>query len=208
MRGHSNADRGLLAPYALTGRRLPARMLPEWKWAPLDSAPGMDEAEVEAFTEMVRAFAAIPAARPVNVFVRLVPERLPDRHRDAGRARRVQARHRHGPPSWAPDTCCSRPTNCAISRAREDSNDDWSWENLLWLGLGQKIRRDEWDRRRARSAVGAGDARLRAAEERRAAGLCLPGAGVLAETRVAARANDPKHGSVRQPRRARPTRTG
>ena len=21
----------------------------------------------------------------------------------------------------------------------------WSWENLLWLGLGQKIRKGEWD---------------------------------------------------------------
>jgi hypothetical protein len=25
--------------------------------------------------------------------------------------------------------------------------DDWSWEHVLWLGLGQKIRRNEWDPR-------------------------------------------------------------
>jgi hypothetical protein len=36
------------------------------------------------------------------------------------------------------------PTNSALAR-RDDSTDDWRWEHLLWLGLGQKIRRNEWN---------------------------------------------------------------
>src|SRR4029079_19785240 len=38
------------------------------------------------------------------------------------------------------------PSNSALSR-REDSVDDWSWEHVLWLGLGQKIRKNEWNPR-------------------------------------------------------------
>jgi hypothetical protein len=36
------------------------------------------------------------------------------------------------------------PSNTSLSR-REDSLDDWSWEHVLWLGLGQRIRRNAWD---------------------------------------------------------------
>ena len=35
------------------------------------------------------------------------------------------------------------PTNSEVS-TRAANQDDWGWENLLWLGLGQKIRRNEW----------------------------------------------------------------
>ncbi|MCX6377386.1 MAG: hypothetical protein NTU88_15345, partial [Armatimonadetes bacterium] len=28
---------------------------------------------------------------------------------------------------------------------RKESRDAWGWEHILWLGLGQKIRKDEWD---------------------------------------------------------------
>ncbi len=63
------ADRGMLAPYTLTGRVLPARMLPEWTMGPNDAEPGMDEGEVEAFTGMVRAFLLAKPERPVNVLV-------------------------------------------------------------------------------------------------------------------------------------------
>ena len=36
------------------------------------------------------------------------------------------------------------PSNTSLSR-REDSLDDWSWEHVLWLGLGQKIRAGAWN---------------------------------------------------------------
>ena len=90
------ADRGLLALYTMTGRVLPDRMLAEWRLGPGDATPGMDEAEVEAFTDMVRAFTLAKPARPVNVFV---PWCLNDYQIDIAHrrgARRVQARARHG----------------------------------------------------------------------------------------------------------------
>jgi hypothetical protein len=36
------------------------------------------------------------------------------------------------------------PSNNDVS-AQKESRDAWGWENLLWLGMGQKIRKDEWD---------------------------------------------------------------
>src|SRR5205807_2460698 len=36
------------------------------------------------------------------------------------------------------------PANSAVAR-RDDSRDDWGWEYLLWLGMGQKIRQNLWD---------------------------------------------------------------
>ena len=36
------------------------------------------------------------------------------------------------------------PANSALS-SRADSTDAWGWENVLWLGLGQKIRQGKWD---------------------------------------------------------------
>src|SRR5439155_849831 len=35
------SDRGMLAPVRLSGRTIPARMLPEWRLGPSDSTPGM-----------------------------------------------------------------------------------------------------------------------------------------------------------------------
>lgn len=70
-RGPFVSDRGLLAPYRLTGRVLPASMIPEWRMAGPVSAgtPGMDEAEVEAFTGAVRAFLLRNPDKPLNLFV-------------------------------------------------------------------------------------------------------------------------------------------
>jgi hypothetical protein len=67
--GPFEADRGLLAPTRLTGRRLPAAMVPEWRLGAEAGEPGLDAAEIEAFTDMVRAFVLSKPASPVNVFV-------------------------------------------------------------------------------------------------------------------------------------------
>jgi hypothetical protein len=137
------ADRGLLAPYRLTGRREPDRMLPEWRLGPMDAGPGMDEAEIETFTELVRAFLLVKPAKPINVMVGwcandyqidvATPEGREEYKRLFDRASELGAEY-----------FLYAPTNSDLSR-RADSMDDWGWENLLWLGLGQKIRRHEWD---------------------------------------------------------------
>jgi hypothetical protein len=136
------ADRGLLALYKLTGRVLPERMLAEWKMGPPDAAAGTDEAEVEAFTGMVRAFMLAKPSRPVNVFV---PWCLNDYQIDIGTAegRAEYKRVLDTAVELGAEYAIFAPTNSDLAK-REESTDDWSWENLLWLGFGQKIRRNEW----------------------------------------------------------------
>jgi hypothetical protein len=136
------ADRGLIALYTMTGRVLPDRMLAEWRLGPGDAKPGMDEAEVEAFTDMVRAFTLAKPARPVNVFV---PWCLNDYQIDIGTAegRAEYKRVFDVAAELGADYAIFAPTNSDLAK-REDSTDDWSWENLLWAGFGQKIRKNEW----------------------------------------------------------------
>ena len=140
------SDRGLLAPYRQTGRRLPAAMVPEWRLEPADTTPGMDEAEVATFTELVRAFLLYRPARPLNLFVGwCVNDYQIDAAAPEGRAEYKRILDRAA--ELGAEYVLYAPTQSDLSR-RVDSADDWSWENLLWLGLGQKIRKGEWDARK------------------------------------------------------------
>ena len=138
------SDRGLIAPVELSGRTLPAHMIPEWRIA-ADTARGLDEAEVAAFTGMVRSLFIYEPRSPLNVYVGWTAndyqidvgtsEGRAEYKRVLDQAAAVGARY-----------ALYAPSNSALSR-REQSVDDWSWEHVLWLGLGQKIRRNEWDPR-------------------------------------------------------------
>jgi hypothetical protein len=144
--GPFESDRGCLGTYRLTGRRLPEKMLPEWKLpgeAPSPPGSGPDEAEVQAFTDCVRAFLLHEPNEPLRIHVgwcendyqldidspagRVEIERIFDRAAELGA-----------------EYVLTTPSNSALAR-REDSVDDWKWEYELWLNLGQKIRKGEWD---------------------------------------------------------------
>jgi hypothetical protein len=137
------SDRGLLAPYELAGEVQPEKMLPEWQLGPADEQPGLDTAEVEAFTEMVRAFLLYKPTHPLNIMVGwcandyqidiATPEGRAEYKRLLDTAAQVGAEH-----------VLFAPANSEVSR-RSLSKDDWKWEYVLWLGMGQKLRRDEWD---------------------------------------------------------------
>ncbi len=141
--GPFEADRGLIAPYELSGRKLPEKMLPEWMLGPIDATPGMDEAEVEAFTEAVRASLLYKPANPLNIMVGwcandyqidiATPQGRTEYKRILDMAANLGAEH-----------VLFAPANSEVSR-REDSRDDWKWEYVLWLGLGEKIRQNQWD---------------------------------------------------------------
>ena len=141
--GPFESDPGLLAPYELSGRTVPDKMLPEWRLGPIDTAPGLDEAEVEAFTDAVRASLLYKPANPLNIMVGwcandyqidiATPEGRTEYKRILDMAATLGAEH-----------VLFAPANSEVSR-REDSRDDWKWEYTLWLGLGQKIRKNEWD---------------------------------------------------------------
>jgi hypothetical protein len=142
--GAFTSDRGLIAPVRLSGRRLPARMIPEWRPAG-DSLPGLDEAEVAAFTGMVRSLFIYEPAAPLNVFVGWCAN---DYQIDVGtpEGRAEYRRVFDQAAASGAQYVLYAPSNSSLSR-REESVDDWSWEHVLWLGLGQKIRRNEWDPR-------------------------------------------------------------
>lgn len=144
--GPFSTDRGLIAPVRLSGRRIPATLIPEWQPRPATaSVPGLDEAEVAAFTGMVRAFLLYRPTRPINVFVGWCAN---DYQIDVGTAV-GQAEYRRlidQAAALGAQYVLYAPSNSAVSR-REASVDDWSWEHVLWLGLGQQIRRNEWNPR-------------------------------------------------------------
>src|SRR5579859_4886956 len=114
----------------------------EWSPGSGDHAPGMDAAEVETFTALVRDFLLYEPARPINVFVGWCANDYQiDVATAAGRAEydRLIARAA----GLGAQYVLFAPQNSAVSR-REESVDDWSWEHVLWLGLGQQIRRGTW----------------------------------------------------------------
>lgn len=137
-------DRGMLAPVRLSGLTIPAEMTPEWR-AVERGAPGLDDAEVTAFTRMVRASFLYEPKAPLNVFVGWCAN---DYQIDVGTAagRSEYTRLFDQAAAVGAQYVLYAPSNSAVSR-REESVDEWSWEHVLWLGLGQKIRRNEWDPR-------------------------------------------------------------
>lgn len=142
--GTFTTDRGLLAPVALSGRNVPAEMTPEWRTVQ-PGAPGLDEAEVAAFTSMVRALFIYEPDVPLNVFVGwCANDYQVDVGTPAGRAEYRRLFDQAA--AVGAQYVLYAPSNSAVSR-REESMDDWSWEHVLWLGLGQKIRRNEWNPR-------------------------------------------------------------
>ena len=121
-------------------------MIPEWRLDPPQPlGPGMDDGEIAAFTNLVRSFLLYKPEKPLKLMVGwcvndyqidvALPEGRAEYTRIIDRAAELGAEH-----------LLFAPSNSALSR-REESLDDWSWEHTLWLGLGQKIRKGEWDPR-------------------------------------------------------------
>ncbi len=141
--GAFTSDRALIAPLHLSGRHVATSMTAEWRLEPYEGTEWMDQVEIDAFTGMVRAFLLHEPSRPLNVFVGwCVNDYQIDVATIAGRteykriidqAAVLGAKH-----------VLFAPTNTALSR-RVASADDWSWEHVLWLGLGQQIRRNVWN---------------------------------------------------------------
>ncbi len=109
----------------------------------------MDEAEVTVFTDVVRAFLLYKPERPLDIFVAwCVNDYQIDIATADGRAEYKRLFDRAS--ALGAEHVLFAPTNSDLGR-REDSVDDWKWENLLWLGLGQRLRRTNGTRERARS---------------------------------------------------------
>jgi hypothetical protein len=138
------SDTACIGAYHLTGRRKPREMAMEWHAAPTPTLnDGMDEAEVEAFTSCVRAFLVDPPAAPLSVEVGWT---LNDYQIDVG-TEEGKAEYKHiidTASALGIKTLLYAPGNSTLAD-RKQSADSWSWEYVLWLNLGEKIRKGEWD---------------------------------------------------------------
>jgi hypothetical protein len=145
------SDRLCLGLYELSGTRFPAKAVPEGKFvadydALLKGSPTIDANEVNALTDCVRAFLLYYPVRSVRVHIPWcendyqidvgTPEGVEEYKRIMDRAAELGITH-----------LLYTPANSGLSRL-EDNADSWGWENVLWFGLGQKLRKGEWDPRR------------------------------------------------------------
>ena len=142
--GDFASDIASMGAYRLSGVRNPREMTKEWHLAPADTADdGMDKSEVEAFTSCVRSFLIHPAPDPISV---LVGWTLNDYQIDVGTAegRDEYKRIIDTAADLGIQTLLYAPGNSKTA-TRIDSVDSWGWEYVLWLGMGQQIRKNAWD---------------------------------------------------------------
>ncbi len=142
--GTFQSDTALLSAYRLTGRRLPREMVREWHVPPGQLADdGADQAEVDAYSACVRSFLIAPAPSPISVEVGWT---LNDYQIDVGtpEGRTEYKRIIDEASGLGVRTLLYAPENSKLAE-REQSADTWKWEYVLWLGLGEKIRKGEWD---------------------------------------------------------------
>jgi hypothetical protein len=143
------SDRLCLGMYELGSTRFPARAVPEWKFVPdygklLAEVPTIDANEVQALTECVKSFLLYFPGR-VRVHI---PWCENDYQVDVGTLEGVEEYKRimDRAAELGANYLLYTPANRELSRL-EDNADAWGWENVLWFGLGQKIRKGEWDPR-------------------------------------------------------------
>lgn len=141
--GPFESDIACLGLYTLSGERIPARMTLEWQDSAPSSESGADTAEIEAFTASVRQFLLTPSAEPVGV---LAAWTLNDYQIDVATeaGREEYRRIIDSTASLGIGNLLYAPSNSALAKVENDA-DDWNWEHVLWFGLGQQIRRGEWD---------------------------------------------------------------
>ncbi len=138
------SDAACIGVYSLIGSRLPAEMTLEWKpVSPPAKHDGADRAEISAFTDCVRAFLVNPAPNPISVEVGWT---LNDYQIDVAtpEGRAEYKRVMDTTASLGIRNLLYAPTNSALA-VKADDTDDWDWEHVLWLGLGQKIRTGKWN---------------------------------------------------------------
>jgi len=145
--GPFETDRVCLGTYALSGTRYPARMLPEWAYLQDPKAFGRDAPKVDingtlAMTDCVRAFMTYRPKKTVRIHVDwcenvyqmdLSQKGIWDEYK---RIIKMAA-------SVGCDHILYSPHDENLAPLK-DSRDAWRWESLLWLGMGQKIRKGTW----------------------------------------------------------------
>jgi hypothetical protein len=146
--GPFESDRVCIGLCQRSGVEFPLRNLAEWTYVPepdraLDGLTTLDLAESAAMRDCVAAFSLFHPAKCLRVHV---PWCENDYQVDVGTPA--------GRTEWKRilDQCAATgiehalftPANSVVAPLSENA-DAWGWENCLWLGLGQQIRKGEWD---------------------------------------------------------------
>ena len=142
------SDRLCLGLVSLSGTRVTAKSVPEWKYLPdyarfVSENPSIDLAETDALVECVRAFLLVEPQKSIRVHVPWCENDYQiDVSSSDGWAEYTRIIDR------AAELGCTHtlftPANAEFSSLKENA-DAWGWENLLFFSLGQKIRKGEWD---------------------------------------------------------------
>lgn len=145
--GSFASDRVCIGLYALSGQEYPTRNVPEWKYLEdperaLDNLPKLDWAETDSVIRCVEQFQLDLRTRSLRVHVPwcendyqidiATPAGRAEWKRIIDQAAAVGCQH-----------AIFTPANSEVA-PQSDNADAWGWENLLWLGLGQKIRTGQW----------------------------------------------------------------
>jgi hypothetical protein len=142
--GDFATDIACIGAYRLSGHRQSREMVLEWHVAPAEAATdGMDDAEIAAFTNCVRALLIDPSPAPISVEVGWT---LNDYQIDVGTEEGKQEYKRiiDTASELGIRTLLYAPANSTLAD-RTQSADSWGWEYVLWLNLGEKIRKGAWD---------------------------------------------------------------
>jgi hypothetical protein len=146
--GPFESDRACLALYTLSGTEVMKNAPAEWAYLPqpektVADVEKIDLAEVETYQQLVRAFTMIKPEKSLRIHVGwCVNDYQIDCGKPEGMAEYKRIIDR------AAEMGCGyilyAPANSQVSTEKEN-RDAWGWENLLWLGMGQQIRNNQWD---------------------------------------------------------------
>ncbi len=140
-------DRACLGLYNLTGNTSRHDILHEWSYTAdpetfVNEGIRMDYAEIRAITDCASAFVMIDPKKSTKVHIGWCEN---DYQIDVAKpeGRKEYLRIIDQAAAVGCENVLFTPNN-SVYGPLENNRDAWGWENLLWLGLGQKVRAGEW----------------------------------------------------------------
>jgi hypothetical protein len=145
--GEFPSDRACLGLYSLTGNTLRHDLLPEWSYVEdpeqyVNEGIQLDYADINALTDCARSFLLVNPKKAARVHIGWCEN---DYQVDVATAegRKEYLRIIDQAAAVGCNNVLYTP-NHSVYGPLENNKDAWGWENLLWLGLGQKVRSGEW----------------------------------------------------------------
>ena len=143
--GPFSSDLAVIGVYRQSDNRIPAKMVYEWKPPAGEGGAedGAEVSEIQAFSDCVRQFLIHPSPNPISVEVGWTLNDYQINVATPG----GQAEYKRVMDTTSTlglRTLLYAPANSDLSDIANDA-DDWNWEHVTWLGLGQQIRAGKWD---------------------------------------------------------------